>query len=1206
MACLILPLRSIRGALLVAALASCLLIAPDALGQSVSVDSLYAQAVEADRAGDDMRAIALFTEVVARDSAHADAYFYRSAVFARQKDYRGAIQDLGHVQRLAPWFAGGFGNQGWYLIMAGRFAESRPPSERATELDSTAYYWPLNLGHAYLLDGDAEASEQHYEQAIRRITSRTELVSALADFDLFIDQGWRPAASRAYKGWLQTRFDEWASGTLVFRQRADSLFTVGELAFQLGTYAEAHAAFLESAEVESESDQPRSSHILSAWTKAGLSLYMQGLHEEALGPLQKALAVAEESGLSVEAGAIWALIGGAHREAQRLQESATAYERAVTLFEEAGDAVPEADLAFAMTQLAAVYSRTAEYRSAINYYGRVLEIRERHNDTAQTIDALYGLGVAHYAVGEYETSIAYLERAIALADADDVTSLAVMHVIIGSAYRDANRLDEAVEAYKQAIRLHESIGDEAGVASVANTLGSSLTALGQFDEAVEWHNRALDIHRRLGNTSDVALTFNKLGSVHHAMGDHEEALRYFNSAVEIAEQLGQEDAVAANLSGIGVASTALGRYDESHEALLRALELHERLGNTNEVASIFNNLSALFRAWGRFGEAIEYLERAAAIFEEAGAEIDLARALANLGVAYQEWSRHPDSIASLERAWRMFQSLGRNAEASRARGNMGETYRAQGRYDEALVALQEYLEVQEQLGIDSGIAHALNNIGVVFRDQGRYEEALASYERALALIEKSGLEAEMATIFNNTGDVYSAQGRYDEALASHLRALEIDERLGRSARVVTRLNNIGAVYRDWGRLDDALQTYRVALETAEGLDLEMETSVVLNNIGIVYDNWGRHEEALEYYRRGLAIDERLNRQAGVAASLNNIGAALRKLSRNKEALEYYHRALELDEQLGREGNIATDLNNIGLAHKSLGQPERALEAFGRALEISKRLGEDATAATILYNAGTVYHSLGRHTDAVAALNRSVEIHERLRLTAPGAARRDYLDDQIGAYRYLISAYVRDGQIDEVFASIERSRGRMLAERLADQSTGDNVTTITSVQQDLSDDTAVLIYANSGSLFSITALLVTRESSSAIEIPEGELLEYAMETYRPALDSAIVRSQRQSVVRRTAVGLEAGALGEQSDFDVLVQYYRELLTSVTTSTRGAEGVRGPDEEKRAKDLADLSGRLYQLLILPFRGADSLAKRSCSSSPTKRWALYHSRR
>ena len=82
------------------------------------------------------------------------------------------------------------------------------------------------------------------------------------------------------------------------------------------------------------------------------------------------------------------------------------------------------------------------------------------------------------------------------------------------------------------------------------------------------------------------------------------------------------------------------------------------------------------------------------------------------------------------------------------------------------------------------------------------------------------------------------------------------------------------------------------------------------------------------------------------------------------------------------------------------------------------------------------------------------------MTAPGDVRRDYLASQIDSYQMLTAVYLARDDPANSLNTIEISRAKLLAERIAGNENSVAIPTVEEVQQNIKHSESVLVYANS--------------------------------------------------------------------------------------------------------------------------------------------------
>jgi tetratricopeptide (TPR) repeat protein len=473
------------------------------------------------------------------------------------------------------------------------------------------------------------------------------------------------------------------------------------------------------------------------------------------------------------------------------------------------------------------------------------------------------------------------------------------------------------------------------------------------------------------------------------------------------------------------------------------------------------------------------------------------------------------------------------------------------------------------LGSQERIASGLHNIGIVYYRQGRYEEALTHFRRSLAIKREQGNRGRVANNLISIGIVLERQGQYEKALQRYQESLAIDRELGNQENIADALNAIGTIHRYQGNYEKALAHFREALSTRRELGDRRGIASILTNIGTVYQLQGRYEQALQHYEEALEIDRALQNRRGIASVLNNIGNIHRLQGRYEDALSSLREALSMRRELGNQRGVASALVNLGNVYYDRAQYERALRRYRQALRINLEIGRRRGAARSLDRIGTLHLKRGRLQAATDTLTQAVRLAEELRLSATSPeARRSLLSTQIGTYRSLTAASVRAGRSDSALRSVEQARARLLADRLAGTATGDTAFALPSVaelRETLGPDEAALLYANAGAEWPLTALVVTRDTTVARELPDSTVRAAIKREYPTRLN----RLRREDGPLTDA--LAPNPSSEQHATPSLaetVRLYRYYLTR-----------EGADASVRN----DLARRLHGLLVEPIADA-----------------------
>jgi tetratricopeptide (TPR) repeat protein len=130
-----------------------------------------------------------------------------------------------------------------------------------------------------------------------------------------------------------------------------------------------------------------------------------------------------------------------------------------------------------------------------------------------------------------------------------------LHYNLGASYGELGRWQEAIDEYKQAIRIKPDYAD------AHNNLGAVYSKLGRYQDAIEAFSHAIKIK------TDYAEAQYNLGITYGKLGRYQDAIEAFSQAIKI-----KTDYAEAHYN-LGVAYYKLGRYQEAVDAYKQAIRI---------------------------------------------------------------------------------------------------------------------------------------------------------------------------------------------------------------------------------------------------------------------------------------------------------------------------------------------------------------------------------------------------------------------------------------------------------------------------------------------------------------------------------------------------------------------------------------------------------------------------------------------------------
>ena len=310
---------------------------------------------------------------------------------------------------------------------------------------------------------------------------------------------------------------------------------------------------------------------------------------------------------------------------------------------------------------------------------------------------------------------------------------------LACAYRDAGRLDEAIDLFEQVLasRLRVLEPDHLDILASRNNLAAAYELAERLDDAIPLFEQNLtDCERILGSDHlDTLASRNNLAGVYKSAGRLDEAIDlYERTLADQSRILGPDHPdTLASRGNLAAAYESAGRLDEAIDLLEQNLSDRLRILGPDhpDTLTARNNLASAYKSAGRLDETIDLYEQNLK---------DCRRILS---------PDHPDVF--------LF------------RDNLADARRKAGELDRAIDLYERNLDDRLRvLGPDHPDTLASrNNLALAYESAGRLDEAIDLYEQNLTDCERllSPNHPYIEIFRDNLADAYRAVGRDEDAKA---------------------------------------------------------------------------------------------------------------------------------------------------------------------------------------------------------------------------------------------------------------------------------------------------------------------------------------------------------------------------------------------------------------------------------------------------------
>jgi CHAT domain-containing protein len=358
--------------------------------------------------------------------------------------------------------------------------------------------------------------------------------------------------------------------------------------------------------------------------------------DASLAALQAAGNLYDSLGSSADAARVWLNLGTVYlrylRDADRAIE---VLQRAIAAAQAVGE---QETVAKAQRLLGHTYFAQENYGAAIDAYSAlsrsILTSIQIGAVTSGDVEVIRNLAASYYLTGQCVPAEAFYGLATGMAQGieDASQTLSGFQGQGNAAYCQGN-FAGAESAYRQALEIAQSLGDDEAEARLAGNLGLVYVHLEQYEQAIGYLQQDLEAARRLGDRRSEGQTLSFLGDAHYWQKQYAEALVYYRQSLAIAQVVGYQRGVALMWTNIGDCLLRLNELAEAKAALDQAIVVNQRLrgtlgGSDRTQIAVFDDQIRTYRLLQRVLVAQNQPD-AALVAAEAGRAEAFAQALAS-------------------------------------------------------------------------------------------------------------------------------------------------------------------------------------------------------------------------------------------------------------------------------------------------------------------------------------------------------------------------------------------------------------------------------------------------------------------------------------------------------------------------------------------------------------------------------------------------
>ncbi len=216
--------------------------------------------------------------------------------------------------------------------------------------------------------------------------------------------------------------------------------------------------------------------------------------------------------------------------------------------------------------------------------------------------------------------------------------------------RNLSQFDEAINKYRECIKLREEISDYYRTAEPHNHLGIIYDHLEDYHNAINEYQDAIETYREFDDEISLLGVMSNLGLIHKQKGNLDEAWKIFSSALKKAKANPNFERMGPMLINIGLVSIDLGRLNDAMEYFEDALKNFEEVSHKRGIILSLMNLGIIHDLLWDFDTALNYYYKAVELAEQIGNNDELCKLFINIGITLKNQNKFEMAIQSFDSA----------------------------------------------------------------------------------------------------------------------------------------------------------------------------------------------------------------------------------------------------------------------------------------------------------------------------------------------------------------------------------------------------------------------------------------------------------------------------------------------------------------------------------------------------------------------------
>jgi len=285
--------------------------------------------------------------------------------------------------------------------------------------------------------------------------------------------------------------------------------------------------------------------------------------------------------------------------------------------------------------------------SALYYVGQQIAFSRKKNNDDWIAESLFNKASILKKSGSYpEAKQAYLDAIKAQNKVGDIRGVAYSYIGMAYALRKEGQLAEALKHYQLSVDLSEKLGEKGHsmAAAAFNGMGSLHLDQGDYDKALEYYQKSLDFHLAIDKEMGIAANYNNISQVYYFLEKYEQAMQYLEKSRLIKKKLNDFSGLGNTYHNLGDLAVKAGKLALANEYYLQSLAYRDSLDHKGDMAASYSVLGYNAIRIGDAEMAADYCRQGLKLSNEIG---DVEEAASNADCLYRAFDETGQADSAL-------------------------------------------------------------------------------------------------------------------------------------------------------------------------------------------------------------------------------------------------------------------------------------------------------------------------------------------------------------------------------------------------------------------------------------------------------------------------------------------------------------------------------------------------------------------------------